>query len=95
MATVGRSLPDEPSVWSAIREVGERGAGQVVVTAGAKPTMAWDGKQGWRLAPPSIKALNPIGSGDAFTAGLVLRLVRGMAWERRAVGEQRQARPMR
>ena len=76
-ATVGRALADESDAWSAIREVCERGAGQVVVTAGAKPTMAWDGKQGWRLAPPSIKALNPIGSGDAFTAGLVLRLVRG------------------
>jgi len=75
--TVGRSLPDEPGVWSAIREVGERGAGQVVVTAGARSTLAWDGKQGWRLTPPSIKVVNPIGSGDAFTAGLVLRLARG------------------
>jgi tagatose 6-phosphate kinase len=75
--TVGRSLPDEAGVWSAIREVGERGAGQVVVTAGARSTLAWDGKQGWRLTPPSIKVVNPIGSGDAFTAGLVLRLARG------------------
>ena len=27
--------------------------------------------------PPRIKPVNPIGSGDAFTAGLVSRLVRG------------------
>lgn len=76
-ATVGRSLPDEASVWSAMREVCERGAGQVVVTAGVRPTLAWNGKQGWRLMPPSIKAVNPIGSGDAFTAGLALRLAQG------------------
>ena len=30
-----------------------------------------------RVESPAIEAVNPIGSGDAFTAGLVWRLVRG------------------
>lgn len=76
-ATVGRALSDEADLWGAMREVVERGARWVAVTAGPRPTLAWDGRQGWRLTTPAVMALNPIGSGDAFTAALVLHLVRG------------------
>lgn len=75
--SVGRDLADESSVWAAMRELTEQGAGQVVVTAGSNPTLAWDGRTGWRVTPPAVRVVNPIGSGDAFTAGLVLRLARG------------------
>lgn len=75
--TVGRVLPDETSVWRAMQEVGEQGAGNVVVTAGSERTLAWDGQRGWRVRPPRVQAVNPIGSGDAFTAGLVWRLIQG------------------
>ena len=43
----------------------------------AAKTMAFDGRRYWRVTPPAIEAQNPIGSGDAFTAGLVSRLLRG------------------
>jgi tagatose 6-phosphate kinase len=76
-ATVGRALPDEPAVRTAARELQERGTQRVVVTAGAGPTLAFDGPACWRIRSPRLEALNPIGSGDAFTAGLVARLVRG------------------
>jgi tagatose 6-phosphate kinase len=76
-ATVGRGLPDEAAVQAAMRELGERGAGHVVVTAGRQPTLAFDGHGFWRIAVPAVKAVNPIGSGDAFTAALVWRLGRG------------------
>ena len=77
MATVGKPLKDEAIVMSAIRELHERGAKLVVVTAGKDPTLAFDGCALWRILSPRIGAINPIGSGDAFTAGLVWRLVRG------------------
>ena len=76
-ATVGRALPDEPAVLAAMREVQERGAQGVVVTAGKEPALAFDGQRFWRISAPGIKALNPIGSGDAFTAALVWRLLAG------------------
>jgi tagatose 6-phosphate kinase len=76
-ATVGRELADEPAVLAAMRELAERGARRVVVTAGREPTLAFDGAQVWRIRSPRLVALNPIGSGDAFTAGLVGRLARG------------------
>ncbi|HSH14509.1 MAG TPA: 1-phosphofructokinase family hexose kinase, partial [Verrucomicrobiae bacterium] len=76
-ATVGRALPDEAAVVGAIKELHERGAGRVVVTAGKDPTLASDGTQIWRITGPEITSVNPIGSGDALAAGLVWRLVQG------------------
>ena len=76
-ATIGRQLADETDAMRAMRELCERGAQRVVVTAGKEPVLAFDGKSFWRITVPRIKAVNTIGSGDAFTAGLVWRLVRG------------------
>jgi tagatose 6-phosphate kinase len=76
-ATTGRTLTDDASVLAAMRELHARGAEQVVVTAGAAPALAFDGRTAWRIRPPAVRPLNPIGSGDAFTAALVARLVRG------------------
>ena len=75
--TAGRKLEDDAAVMRAMRELCERGAQRVIVTAGKDPTLAFDGRDFWRIIAPRIKALNPIGSGDAFTAGLTWRLVRG------------------
>jgi tagatose 6-phosphate kinase len=76
-ATVGRKLEDEVALFSAMRELHERGTQRVVVTAGKAPAFAFDGRAFWRVTAPVIKAVNPIGSGDAFTAALVWRLLRG------------------
>ena len=76
-ATLGLELKDDAGLRKAMREVCERGAKRVVVTAGKEPALAFDGKVFWQVLPPRIKPVNPIGSGDAFTAGLVSRLVRG------------------
>ena len=76
-ATIGRRLADEADTMQAMRELCERGAQRVAVTTGKEPVLAFDGKSFWRITVPQIKAVNTIGSGDAFTAGLVWRLVRG------------------
>jgi tagatose 6-phosphate kinase len=76
-ATVARELSDEQAALAAMRELHERGAERVVVTSGKGPVLAFDGAGSWRIHPPVIQALNPIGSGDAFTAALVWRLLTG------------------
>jgi tagatose 6-phosphate kinase len=76
-ATLGRELNDEAAVMSAMRELCERGAQRVVVTSGKNPGLAFDGQRSWRVHAPRIDAVNPIGSGDAYAAGLVWRLLRG------------------
>ena len=76
-ATVGRELRTDAALLAAMRELHERGAARVVVTAGRGSVLAFDGRCAWQILPPRIAAVNPIGSGDAFTAGLVWRLLRG------------------
>lgn len=76
-ATVGREPKSEADLEQAMRELHERGAQRVIVTAGAKPALAFDGKHFWRVISPQIKVVNPIGSGDAFNAGVIWRLLRG------------------
>jgi tagatose 6-phosphate kinase len=76
-ASLGKSFDNEPSLIAGLRELHERGAERVVITAGKDPTLAFDGRTFWRIYSPVIKAVNPIGSGDTFTAGLVWRLLQG------------------
>jgi tagatose 6-phosphate kinase len=76
-ATVGRELKSEADLMRAMRELCERGAQRVIVTAGREPALAFDGKLFWRIITPRIQVVNPIGSGDAFTAAVVLHLLRG------------------
>jgi len=76
-ATLGRELKDEVAVMSAMRELRERGAQRLVVTAGRDPGLAFDGERWWKIHAPRIDAVNAIGSGDAFAAGLMWRLLRG------------------
>jgi tagatose 6-phosphate kinase len=76
-AATGRTLTDDAAVFSAMRELQARGAQAVIITAGQAPALVSDGQSHWRIAPPVITAVNPIGSGDAFTAALVASLVRG------------------
>jgi len=76
-ATVAGELKTESAIVSAMHELRGRGAECVVVTAGKEPTLAFDGRTTWRVSPPAIKAVNPIGSGDSFTAALTWRLAQG------------------
>jgi len=76
-ATCGRALRDDTEAMQAMRELTERGARRVVVTDGKNPVLAFDAKTFWRISVPVIEAVNPIGAGDSFTAGLVSRLVQG------------------
>jgi 1-phosphofructokinase family hexose kinase len=55
----------------------ERGAGQVVVTLGADGAVACDGPSAWHLTSGAGRGSYPVGSGDAFVAGLAIGLVAG------------------
>ncbi len=74
-STVMRPLKNDSEVVEAMREVHQRGAARVVVTAGKAPTLALDGEHLWRIETPGIHVVNPIGSGVDFTAALVWRLL--------------------
>jgi tagatose 6-phosphate kinase len=50
---------------------------QLVITHGGEATLVWDGERVWRIHSPKVEVVSPIGSGDAFAAGLAAGLMRG------------------
>jgi fructose-1-phosphate kinase PfkB-like protein len=57
------------------------GVAGCAVTDGARPVLArWRG-QSYRIHPPRIEAVNPVGSGDSFLAGLVDAVLSGLTDE--------------
>jgi len=57
---------------SAARALVALGAILAVVTDGARGAAATDGRSSWEVDVPRIRAVDAIGSGDAFTAGLIV-----------------------
>lgn len=64
----------------AVREMTRRalaaGAGNVVVTLGARGAALRNQAGFWRYLPPAVHTVDATGSGDAFTAGMVAGAVR-------------------
>jgi tagatose 6-phosphate kinase len=76
--TLEAEIDDTESQRGAMRELVARGARWVVVTAGTDPILITNGKQFWQIDVPRVHAVNPIGSGDAFAAGIAVGITRGM-----------------
>lgn len=79
-ALLEQLLPEEAAVVRAMQTLHAQGAEVVLVSAGSAPLLLFDGSQFWQVIPPALQAVNPIGSGDALTAALVARRLRGDAW---------------
>ena len=75
--TVSFSIDDDNSLQTAIRELIQQGPRYAIITNGPRDAIASDGESFWRITPPKITAVNPIGSGDAFAAGLAVALLEG------------------
>jgi len=54
------------------------GSAWAVLTLGEQGALFAAGDRRWSARPPKVEAINPIGSGDAMTAGLMAGLVRGL-----------------
>jgi tagatose 6-phosphate kinase len=75
---VGRPLSDQASRKEAYRSVRERfGLRWIVISAGPEALEGYDGQRYLSVTPPSIEAVNPIGSGDAASGGIAVSFVRG------------------
>ncbi len=71
-----QTVGGEDLVDAALRLVGS-GARSVLVTRGARSAFYVDELQTLELFPPTIQAINPVGSGDAVTAGIAIGLSMG------------------
>lgn len=64
-------------------EVARRqGVGHVVVTRGAEGALYVGLEGAFRVKAPNLRIVNPVGSGDVFTAILVAYLRRGETWQK-------------
>lgn len=78
--TFGQPIRGDEELLSAMRELNVRGAQWVVVTSGKQSVLVTSADATYRLTPPTVPdAINPIGCGDALTAGLAWGISRGLA----------------
>jgi tagatose 6-phosphate kinase len=77
--TLGKPLIRDADIRDAARRLVTGGAGWALVTRGPRPAILCDGESFWTVHIPAVKAVNPIGSGDAVAAGLAASLSRGVA----------------
>jgi tagatose 6-phosphate kinase len=76
--TFRRHLDDIGDLLAAMRALNAAGAQWVVVSDGRQAVWVTSVDTTFRLVPPSVEqAMNPIGCGDALTAGLAVAIARG------------------
>lgn len=76
--TVGRTLATESEILAAMRELRDRGAQWVVISRGADSLLASGPDGDFRLRPPQVESVNPIGCGDSLAAGIAVGVTEGM-----------------
>jgi 1-phosphofructokinase family hexose kinase len=75
--TVGRSLDGEAELVAAMCELNRNNAQWVVVTDGARPLWISSERGCFRITPPQVTAVNPIGSGDCLAAAAAWKILNG------------------
>ena len=73
----GEAVSDTDSVVAAARKLLSRGVGAVVVTLGGEGALLVDADGATAVPAYRIDAVDAVGAGDAFTAGLAVALARG------------------
>lgn len=75
--SVGTLSEEEILHWLA--DWSKNGLGIGVVTRGPDPALAVYDSEFFRIIPPDIKVVNPIGSGDCFLAGMTMGVINGLS----------------
>lgn len=77
-ATLHEPMNTEKRILRGMRDMAGMGARNVFVTHGGQSAYLLTPLRAWRLTPPVVERhVNPIGSGDCTTAGIVHALLRG------------------
>lgn len=78
-AWLGKESLSETEYIEAARQLSESGIPQVCVTLGEQGTIAFIDGAGFRVTSPKIQAVNTVGCGDSFVAGMAFSEERGDA----------------
>jgi 1-phosphofructokinase family hexose kinase len=74
---VGRKIASDAALCEAMCQLNDRGAQWVIVSNGRHDVWARGGSRAYRLRPPTIAVVNPIGSGDCLAAAMAWQIDRG------------------
>ncbi len=68
------------SAWlrDRLQTVVECGAGVAIATLGENGSLAWDGKQFWRMPPEPVSVVDTMGAGDSYIAGFLCAVAAGL-----------------
>ncbi len=80
-ALLGPELATSGEQIAALDELRRWGSDWSVLTLGEQGALFASGGRRWSARSPRVEAVNPIGSGDAMTAGLMAGLARGISPE--------------
>lgn len=75
--TLKRPLENDADLLAAMREVCAAGPEWVIVSAGGGALWAASRSEAYRVEPPRVPVVNPIGSGDCLAGGIACGLHRG------------------
>jgi len=75
---VGFPLDSTEARWKAVDIFHEKGVELVVLSLGKDGALVSRGKERFHAVPPTIKEVNPVGSGDALVAGFAIGLMEQM-----------------
>jgi tagatose 6-phosphate kinase len=78
----GVTLSDDLDFQKGMQMLLDRGIQYTVITDGAHAAYAAIKEHFWKITPPEIHAVNPVGSGDAMTAGILYGFLQGWKFER-------------
>jgi 1-phosphofructokinase len=78
--TLGEKIPTAPRLLLAMRRLIAEGIQFVVCTLGREGAVAVTDTGGWRVVAPTIQMRSSAGSGDAFTAALLVWRAKGADW---------------
>lgn len=74
---IGRPPERESDLYDSVRRLMEQGIECVVVSLGAAGSLAGIRGELYRVTAPSLDAVNTVGCGDAFVAGMAVAVSRG------------------
>ncbi|MBQ7477284.1 MAG: 1-phosphofructokinase family hexose kinase [Selenomonadaceae bacterium] len=74
----GHRVDSEAEVIHEVKNFLAEGIGLAAVSLGADGSIVGCGEQLYRVTVPRIKAVNPVGSGDSYVAGIAVGLSRGL-----------------
>ncbi len=78
--TSGRKLRSAAAIILEMRRIVSRGIELAVCSLGAEGAIAVTRDRGWKFVPPKVRQKSSAGSGDAFTAAILVWRERGADW---------------